>query len=92
MSIKRLRDEFAMAALTGLLSSESCPNESMGSSYISYTAEQAARISYNIADAMLEEREASEIRKVQARRRQQQEEERARDDKYRQGGSHYFPL
>lgn len=71
MSNKRLRDEFAMAALTGLVSRGDCPTQAC-----------AAQAAYNLADAMLEEREVSEIRKVQARRREQLEEERARVGKY----------
>ncbi len=45
----RLRDEFAMAALTGLLASNSAFNET------AYAANRA----YAFADAMLKQREAS---------------------------------
>jgi len=45
----RLRDEFAMAALTGLLASKNAFNDA------AYTANHA----YAFADAMLKQREAS---------------------------------
>ena len=42
-----LRDQFAMAALTGLLQKESI-----------YSASLAAEVAYHMADAMLKQREA----------------------------------
>lgn len=54
---KDLLDQFAAAALTGLLASESNPDESViGASFISYTNTEAAARAYAIAEAMLEER------------------------------------
>lgn len=47
----------AMHAMQGLLASETPGNENvMCGGYISYTPEEVARISYNIAEAMLEEK------------------------------------
>jgi len=47
----RTRDEFAMAALTGLLASRTYWNKNDGLVY--------AKAAYTIADAMLKQREAS---------------------------------
>lgn len=69
-----LLDCFAMAALTGLLASESCPNESMGSSYISYSAEQAARISYNVAEEMMKERRSRMMNNIDSLASQQNQQ------------------
>lgn len=54
-----LLDQFATAAMQGMLASEAVPDESViGSSYISYEPEGVARRAYNIAEAMLAERQA----------------------------------
>jgi hypothetical protein len=50
-----LRDQFAMAALTGLWAGEGCAERNSGE-YA--TTEQAAKLAYIQADAMMERRES----------------------------------
>lgn len=51
---KTLRDEFAMAALTGLMTIR---DDDPQNDYIVYGPETAAAVAYAIADAMMKERE-----------------------------------
>ena len=53
---KTLRDEFAMAALTGMLA-YSWVNPSSGNVTENCTCETAAMVAYNYADAMIAQRD-----------------------------------
>jgi hypothetical protein len=56
----RLRDEFAMAALTGILAAGFADKlRSPGSPYAGAGCEGLASLAYTLADAMLKQREAS---------------------------------
>jgi hypothetical protein len=57
-TIKTLRDEFAMAALNGMLS-YSHVNEQSGNATENGTPNEIARAAYAYADAMLDAREAN---------------------------------
>lgn len=85
-------DQFAMAALTGLLSSQSC-SESF------YTPEKAAKDAYEIAQAMMKQRERVALERAQeharaarrARERMDMEIEKQLDALQRKAETHYTP-
>lgn len=91
-----LLDQFAMAALTGLLASEAY---SGSEGYIHYSPERAATTAYAIAQEMMHARERVAVEKAQeqvmaARRAKEQQDmdiEKQLDALQRKADTHYMP-